>query len=258
MNASFVKMYFEKKYPLQLQSFWDQQKSVFIKWNWYSDENFWFDELLQHLVQCTDSTAWTNFPKKNDSLEKPVRFWFRLHFLSRFSSTFPRSLFDESCNAIADKTRNVIDFNFISPCIANRWVWMMERVGRRRGFWKGERPSANKFLCKIPNFAFDCPDQCGIGKQFAFVKNIFFSTKHFAVNKDRNHTNHFCILKIILQPRKCVLFRILPQISIKSRCPMRFHDNTCWHSSGSALDWPCNACQSNWKGIKNGRGIYPQ
>ena len=71
------------------------------------------------------------------------------------------------------ETRNEIDFNFISPCIANRWVWMMERVGRRRGFWKGERPSANKFLCKIPNFAFDCPDQCGIGKQFAFVKNIF-------------------------------------------------------------------------------------
>ena len=40
---------------------------------------------------------------KNDSLEKPVRFWFRLHFLSRISTTFPRSLYDESCNAIADK-----------------------------------------------------------------------------------------------------------------------------------------------------------
>ena len=79
-------------------------------------------------------------------------------------------------NAMQSQTRierrNVIDFNLISPCIANRWVWMMERVGRRRGFWKGERPSANKFLCKIPNFAFDCPDQCGIRKQFAFVKNI--------------------------------------------------------------------------------------
>ena len=251
-------MYFEIKYPLQLQSFWDQQKSVFIKINWYSDENFWFDELLQHLVQCTDSTAWINFKKKTIVWKSQWGSGSGYTFFHASLPPSPGAFIYAMQSQTRIETRNVIDFNFISPCIANRWVWMMERVGRRRGFWKGERPSANKFLCKIPNFAFDCPDQCGIRKQFAFVKNIFFQQKHFAVNKDRNHTNHFCILKTILQPRKCVLFRILPQISIKSRCPMRFHDNTCWHSSGSALDWPCNACQSNWKDRRNGRGIYPQ
>ena len=175
-------MYFEKKYPSQLQSFWDQQKSVFIKWNWYSDENFWFDELLQHLVHCTDSTAWTNLKKKEKKIVWKSQ-WGSGSGYTFFHASLPPSpgafkMSHAMQSQTRIETRNVIDFNFISHCIANRWGWMMERVGRRRGFWKGERPSANKFLCKIPNFAFDCPDQCGIRKQFAFVKNIFFFNKN--------------------------------------------------------------------------------
>ena len=173
VEYQFCKNVFWDKISITVAIFFETYRSPFLLnhyhyhyYYWYSDENFWFDELLQHLVQCTDSTAWTNL--KKTIVWKSLRgsgsgYTFFHASLPPSPGAFMMSHAMQSQTRI--ETRNVIDFNFISPCIANRWVWMMERVGRRRpGFWKGERESANKFLCKILNFAFDCPDQCGIGK----------------------------------------------------------------------------------------------
>ena len=184
VEYQFCKNVFWDKISIAVAIFFETNRSPFLSnyyhfycYYWYSQENLWFDELLQHLVQCTDSTL-----HSLDKIKKKTIVWKSLWGSGSgyifFHASLPPSpgafmMRYAMQSQTRIETRNVIDFNLISPCIANRWVWMMERVGRRRGFWKGERESANKFLCKIPNFAFDCPDQCGIGKQFAFVKNIF-------------------------------------------------------------------------------------
>ena len=176
-------MYFETKYPLQLQYFLRPTEVPFYQIIIIFIVIIDILKKIYDLMNCCNtlssaqiphSTAWTKL--KKTIVWKSL--WGSGSGYIFFHASLPPSPGALTMsNAMQSQTRierrNVINFNLISPCIANRWVWMMERVGRRRGFWKGERESANKFLCKIPNFAFDCPDQCGIRKQFAFVKNIF-------------------------------------------------------------------------------------
>ena len=184
---------------------------------------------------------------KNDGLEKPVRFWFRLHFLSRISrdsTTFPRSLYDESCNAIADKNwdKKCDRFQLDITLYCKSLGLNDGESGEETRLLKGRETECQQVLVQNPQLCIWLPRSMWHWKTVCFRQKYFCQQIHFAANKYRNYTNHFCILKIIL---KCVLFRILPQISIKSRCPaMRFHDNTCWHSSGSALDWPSLQCLS--------------
>ena len=96
-------MYFETKYPLQLQYFLRPTEVPFYQIIIIFIVIIDILKKIYDLMNCCNtlssaqiphSTAWTKL-KKNDSLEKLVRFWFRLHFLSRISTTFPRSPYDE-------------------------------------------------------------------------------------------------------------------------------------------------------------------
>ena len=139
--------------------------------------------------------------KKNDSLEKPARFWFRLHFLSRTSTTFPRSPYDEKCNAIAERNWNKKCDRF-QPYI----TLYCKSLGLNDGesgeettrLLKGREGECQQVLVQNPQLCIWLPRSMWHWKIVCFRQKYFCQHILFAANKYRNHTNHFCILKIIL------------------------------------------------------------